>query len=528
MVSGKRMPYKSFVSFTPRGLRRLLGKNNPSAPGKTMIGFLAVSFIVLATTNGWNFWQSYHRQVSEVEQDVINLSVILSRQAEDTFLPIELAIIDTMREIHGDINSLNSDKIASVLESHRVLLPQIIGLYIFDEKGNLIASTGQGSRFVYNVSKRSYFIWNKNSTSEELFIGQPRVSVISGRSVIPVSKRLNGKNGEFKGIFLASVDPGYFGRFYSYFSLNYDSILSLLNIDGSPLYVYPDEQKMLVENYSPGVLAEKALQSKSVGVGTWHMPFDGQMRVVGYVKLKRYPLIAAASVNKSELQRRWIADNIAAIAVNFLILVSLVLLGTIVLRQIRITVRNKEMLTMMHQEVEDQNQVLQELALVDPLTQLANRRRFDLYLEQCLTTADAEGGDVALAMIDVDFFKRYNDTYGHIEGDRCLAEIGLILRSLPLPPGAQPARYGGEEFSIILPGISGREAERVGNEMVEAMRMCAIKHCGSQLPQKIVTVSVGVYSYTSKHPCDAQRLKEGADQALYLAKKKGRDQCIRL
>ncbi|WP_304165890.1 GGDEF domain-containing protein, partial [Lonsdalea britannica] len=232
--------------------------------------------------------------------------------------------------------------------------------------------------------------------------------------------------------------------------------------------------------------------------------------------------------NKNELQLRWMADNIAAIAVNFLVLISLVLLGTFVLKQIRITVRNKEMLSMMHREVEDQNQVLQELALVDPLTQLANRRRFDLYLEQCLTTAGVEGGDVALAMIDVDFFKRYNDTYGHIEGDRCLAEIGLILRSLPLPAGAQPARYGGEEFSIILPGLSGRQAELVGNEMVEAMRTRAIKHQGSQLPQKIVTVSVGVYSYTSKHPCDAQRLKEGADQALYLAKKKGRNQCIRL
>lgn len=522
------MPYKSFASFTPRGLRRLLGKNNPSAPGKTMIGFLVVSFIVLATTSGWNFWQSYHRQVLEVEQDVINLSVILSRQAEDTFVPIELAIIDTMREIHGDINSLSAEKITAVLESHRVLLPQIIGLYLFDDKGNLIASTGQGSRYVYNASKRSYFIWNKNNTSEDLFIGQPRISVISGKSVIPVSKRINGKNNEFKGIFLASVDPNYFGRFYSYFSLNYDSILSLLNVDGSPLYVYPNEQKTLIEKYSTGALADKALKSSSVGVGSWHTPFDGQTRVVGYVKLKRYPLIAAASVNKNELQLRWMADNIAAMAVNFLVLISLVFLGTFVLKQIRITVRNEEMLSMMHREVEDQNQVLQELALIDPLTQLANRRRFDLYLEQCLTTAGVEGGDVALAMIDVDFFKRYNDTYGHIEGDRCLAEIGLILRSLPLPTGAQPARYGGEEFSIILPGLSGRQAELMGNEMVEAMRTRAIKHLGSQLPQKIVTVSVGVYSYTSKHPCDAQRLKEGADQALYLAKKKGRNQCIRL
>ncbi|MCI4187771.1 GGDEF domain-containing protein [Dickeya dianthicola] len=497
------------------------------SPGITMMAFLVACSLIFVSASIWSFWDSYHHLLVDAEKNVTNLSVAMSRQAEDTFVPIEVAIDDMLREL-SQTGMLDSTRVKSVLDTHRAVLPQLVGFYLFDEKGNLISSTGKGPLYIYNSGRREYFSWLRENNTASLFIGKVTVSTLTRRRIIPVAKRINGPNGEFKGVFLATIDHNYFGNFYSYFSLDYNGVLSLMNADGHAIYLYPNREQYINSNFSDGGLFEQSRLEQGSGSGTWRTTLDNKVRIVGYVKLKRYPLVVAASLDRDALQARWLTENMSVMVINIMVLFVMFSLGGFVLKQIRLTVRNKEAISRLHQEESDKNKMLQKLALIDPLTKLANRRRFDLYLEQSLTLAREEGGPLSLIMLDVDFFKRYNDTYGHVLGDRCLTQLGSVLNGLPLPTGALTARYGGEEFAIILPGMNGEQAAVYGEQVVGEVRRCALPHQASLLPDQVVTVSVGVYSHSSDNPCDIQRLKEGADQALYLAKKKGRDRCVRL
>ncbi|UJR53811.1 sensor domain-containing diguanylate cyclase [Dickeya zeae] len=514
----------NFQSSVLRFLRALPFR---SSPGMATVVFLVACSLIFITSSVWNFWNSYHRLLMHAEKTVVNLSVAMSRQAQDTFVPIEVAIDDMLREL-SQTGMLDSMQVKSVLDAHRSVLPQLIGFYLFDKNGTLVSSTGKGPLYIYNVSRREYFSWLKEHNTTSLFIGKVTTSTLTGKRVIPVAKRINGPNGEFKGVFLASIDHNYFGNFYSYFILDYNGVLSLMNADGHAIYLYPNREQYINSNFSDGGLFEKSRLEQGSGTGIWRTTLDNKVRIVGYVKLERYPLVVAASFEREALQARWLKENVPAIVINLMVLLTMLFLGNFVLRQVRQTVKNKDAISRLHQEESDKNKILQKLALIDPLTKLANRRRFDLYLEQSLNRARDEGGPLSLIMLDVDFFKRYNDTYGHVLGDRCLNQLGSVLNSLPLPDNALAARYGGEEFAIILPGMNGEQAAVYGEKVVENIRRCALPHEASLLPEQVVTVSVGVYSHSNDNPCDIQRLKEGADQALYLAKKKGRNRCVRL
>jgi diguanylate cyclase (GGDEF)-like protein len=146
----------------------------------------------------------------------------------------------------------------------------------------------------------------------------------------------------------------------------------------------------------------------------------------------------------------------------------------------------------------------------DTLTGLGNRRFLCEALERDLYNVGRYQGTLSLLMLDIDFFKKYNDTYGHLEGDKLLAQIGRILRSV-LRSGDLPVRFGGEEFVVLLPQTdceaAGRAAERI---------RVAIEQ------ETTVTVSLGVATVSGRQ-CDAELLIERADQALYRAKEAGRN-----
>lgn len=509
--------------------RRSRPRHQP-APGMTLLAFLALSGVIFVAISGWSFLSSYQRQLGEAEHSVMNLSVAMSRQAEDTFLPVELAIGDILRRIDGNISTLDSEKIKNILNEHRALLPQLMGFYLFDDRGNLLASTRDGGEQVpiFNASNRDYFILHKQYGKDGLYIGRTTISYVTNLPVIPISLRISGADGTFKGVFVATIDQRYFSKFYSYFNLDSSTVISLLNLDGNAVFFHPGNPRYTGQNFSSGTLLSKAVKKSPGGYGIWRTRLDSQVRIVGYQQLKRYPLVMVASVEKAALQRRWLADNLPAMLLNAVVLLAMLALGWRVLNQVRLTVLQQRNLSKLHQEETDKNLVLQQLALLDPLTRLANRRLFDRYLEQSLAQVAEDDQLLSLIMLDVDFFKRYNDTYGHVEGDQCLGRIATALNGLPLPADALVARYGGEEFAVILPHVTGEQAAEYGEAMVAGIRELAIPHVGSKLPQQRVTVSVGVYARSSSNLCDGLLLKEGADQALYLAKQQGRDRCVRI
>lgn len=165
---------------------------------------------------------------------------------------------------------------------------------------------------------------------------------------------------------------------------------------------------------------------------------------------------------------------------------------------------------------------LHRLSIQDPLTHLFNRRQFDVELDLAWHKGSADHAPLALLMIDVDFFKRYNDTYGHPVGDTCLVQVARVLGTMAQVHGGVAARLGGEEFGLLLPGVTQAQALEVGAALCDSVRAAHMEHRASEVSQH-VTVSVGAAQVWPAGSGRAQELIEQADHALYQAKKHGRD-----
>jgi len=166
-------------------------------------------------------------------------------------------------------------------------------------------------------------------------------------------------------------------------------------------------------------------------------------------------------------------------------------------------------------------QAVERLAVADPLTGLANRRRFDEYLNIEWHRAIRDRNPLSLLMVDADHFKLYNDTYGHLRGDGCLKQIAESALDVVSRSGDLVARYGGEEFAILLPGTANEGAMIVAAEVCEALRSRQIPHSAN--PHGFVTISVGCATVVPQMNQEPASLIDIADRALYTAKLQGRN-----
>ena len=176
-------------------------------------------------------------------------------------------------------------------------------------------------------------------------------------------------------------------------------------------------------------------------------------------------------------------------------------------------------------ELEQANQELTKLATVDGLTQIANRRAFDKRLQEEWNRSCRESLPLSLLFCDVDYFKKYNDYYGHQAGDDCLQRVALIIKENCKRAEDFPARYGGEELAIICVGMNADNAKNLAEKIQKQLSLSAIPHEGNPNGNR-VTLSIGIASMIPKDSHEANDLLGEADRALYLAKEQGRDRVI--
>ncbi len=166
---------------------------------------------------------------------------------------------------------------------------------------------------------------------------------------------------------------------------------------------------------------------------------------------------------------------------------------------------------------------LEKLSMTDGLTKIANRRNFDITFDKEIKRAKRDKEHLALIMIDIDFFKFYNDHHGHIEGDKCLIQVASIISSVTNRASDLVARYGGEEFVIILPYTTEAGAKKIATQLKEKMRENNIVHRSSKV-KPYVTLSMGVFSAIPDNYLLPENMIKIADKALYEAKENGRNQ----
>ena len=200
----------------------------------------------------------------------------------------------------------------------------------------------------------------------------------------------------------------------------------------------------------------------------------------------------------------------------------------VLLAKIRALQRLDEMrrkLQEMSVELAASNRRLEALSQRDGLTGVANRRYFDVFLAQHMALAARQKSRLALAMCDVDFFKRYNDHYGHLAGDECLRKVAAVLSGSCRRMTDLVARYGGEEFAVVLPDTDAQGAMDVMEKARETLAMMALEHAGSEIGATL-TLSIGVTAYDPERDRRPEDMIVRADGALYRAKHDGRNRAL--
>ena len=493
---------------------------------RMLIIFLLVIISAVLLVSGWVMINSWERLNQEAQKDARNLSQSVSRQSEDSILPIDL----TLQDLRDRISLVGLDKerqryLRTLLMQRKSSLPQLHGLFIFDDQGNWVMTSENGLKQHSPNNDRAYFIYHQTHNNSGVLISNVIISRSTGEWVIPVSMRLNNRDGSFRGVLLATLSVNYFRQVFSYYNLGDRGMLALILNTGTVLYARPYGNEMINRNIAAkSPLFTDLLKTSPDGTATYKAALDGIERVFGYASMKRYPLVVVVGYEKAILVKAWLTDLLVYLILGALLLLVIFTLGYFLLRNLSQHIRDQAELAQVRDQLTSMNRTLQTLALVDSLTGLANRRQFDLYLDRSLERSLKLRKPLALLMIDVDSFKRFNDTYGHLAGDDCLKRVGDALLTVSRHSSDLIARYGGEEFAVILPDTRREEALNFARAALEAVTRMEIPHQNSDHPSKVVTISIGLHVMPAGcTEFDRHTLISQADKALYQAKTLGKN-----
>ncbi|NEY74066.1 diguanylate cyclase [Bacillus mesophilus] len=239
-------------------------------------------------------------------------------------------------------------------------------------------------------------------------------------------------------------------------------------------------------------------------------------------RTKYIPIIFVTAISKED---KYIFKAYDAGAVDYLMKP---IIPEILISKVRVFIQlheQKQKIVQQTLALEEANLKLENLSYIDGLTQIPNRRKFNEHFEKEWKSAMREGDSITVILIDIDFFKNYNDYYGHTEGDECLKQVAMALASAVGRPRDMVARYGGEEFIAILPHTTSTDAGTVVNKMMQLIRRLKIKHKQSTISDYI-TISGGIATVIPSIDMSMEHLIVKADKALYKAKEQGRNQII--
>jgi len=269
---------------------------------RLLILFLLVIGCAVVLVNGWVVYSIWQRIVNETQNDAHNLSQSLSRQSEDTLLPVELTLQDLRDRITlVGLDAERQNYLRTLLMERKASLPQLHGLFVYDSAGNwVLASQGMLGQHNNNAD-RAYFKYHQQHDDLSLHIDEVIRSRSTGELIIPLSMRLNNRDGSFRGVLLATLRVDYFRQIFGYYNLGDKGLLALMTHTGDILYVRPFSERLLNRNIAYSPLFTHLLKSSSNGTANYKAALDGVERLFGYASLKRYPLVVTVGYDKQQL-----------------------------------------------------------------------------------------------------------------------------------------------------------------------------------------------------------------------------------
>lgn len=485
--------------------------------------FVASVCVLFAVFMLWNTWRARQEQLQEANSTTENISRALVQHADDTIKEADAVLIGIAERLQYDGKSPAAlARLKRFLAQEVLELSQLNSLAIIDKDGNWIVNSEQLTFPRLTSRDREYFFYHLAHPDSLPHIGPPVKNRATGDWIVTISRRVNAPDGSFDGLIMAAIKLDYFSTFYNSFDIGKTGALLLALDNGTMLVRRPLRTDSIGKNLKDAAIFRDYASKTSYGFARIRSSQDGVTRLNSYRHLNRYPLFIAVALAEDEVLVQWKTDALLHLFGLLTLTALLGFFGNRLITQITLRVDAEQDAIESRAHIEHLNQALQDLAMQDGLTGLANRRCFDDAISKELRRAARNQTSLSLIMIDVDYFKRYNDTYGHLAGDECLRKIAAAVKAAKKRPDDMVARYGGEEIVVMLPACDAPGAVQIANEMLSAIQALAIVHTGN--PPGVVTASagVGVLAAVSNDTL-AEHIIDMADKALYQAKSSGRN-----
>jgi len=482
---------------------------------KAAMLFIAVVCLCLCGLLYLQLEQSRRHDLAVAEVASSNLTRAMAQQAEDTFMKADLVLTSLVDWIQADgFGPPQRPRLQKTFAQRVQTLSQLHGILLFDQKGQWIVTSFADLPRGRGVADREYFMYHQQNVSSVAHIGPAIRSRENGEWIIPVSKRINDKNGHFQGVLLAGIKMSYFDQFFKSFSLDDNGSMFLGLTDGTLLARRPFVEAQIGSSLANGEIFQTLLPNAPSGNATFRSVVDGTVRLYGYRQLDAYPLVVSAASSRDSILKGWYDTAFRSSVIVALVVLGIGLFGWVFVRQVRLGEQ-------VEADLRKAKEALKLIATHDSLTGLANRRLFEQALDIEFGRGIRHSSSLSLIMLDIDYFKRYNDAYGHVAGDHCLAQVARAVKSCCHRKADLAVRYGGEEFAVLLPDTDIHGAMVIAEHIRRAVMAKNISHSGS--PNGFVTVSLGCYSFVPTRLDSTEVFIGRADAALYQAKHSGRN-----
>lgn len=472
-----------------------------------------------------------HRaELAAVTRDNTNLVKAFEENVRRNLLAIDDTLLYVKEEFE-DHGTVDPELIARVKKTKAI---SVIHLSVTDETGIIVASS-LPSLIGVSVASGEYFRYFTANADDRPYFAKPVIGQVTQEWIFHMSRRLNKPDGSFAGALTIGVDPAYFSGFYRAMGLGDAYAVGLVGLDGYMRVRQAGDRQDIGTDIRQAPLF-RHLKEAPAGSFADATVVDGQRRIFSYQTMPDYPLVLVVTVREADAMadfyQRRLGYCLTAAAVTLLILAFSIFLGRLVAQKAAaeeaLRQANEQLEARVSERTEElaaANQELLRLSVLDGLTGIANRRSFDQYLEREWKGAMRRKKRLVLLLADIDFFKAYNDTYGHLFGDDCLKTVATAIRSRVKRATDMVARYGGEEFAVVLPSADETGAMIIAEDIRKYIEDLAIEH--KSAPGGRLTISLGVAAVVPRPGQSEQDLLTLADNALYAAKRAGRNRVER-
>lgn len=485
-----------------------LWRRAASAPAVVAAGSLFA--LLMVALCAWSLLESRQdalRFSSETQQ---NVALVVERDVQRNFELYNLSLdglIDGLRQ--PDVMALSPGLRQQVLFDRAATAQYLGSMLVLDSAGYIMIDSEHIIPRAGNFADRHYFAIQRDDPQAGLFISDPFDSRLSESAPsISLTRRISKSDGSFNGVALLTMRLSYFENLFDGLNLGPNSAIALLKSNGVLTMRQPHIPGAIGRSFFHSEIFSHFTQSQGSFVDA--SPLDGIRRLYAYRKIPGLPFIVTVAVAESDIYASWFKRSLPIAILILISAFAFIVLSFMLGAQLRRRIRAEAELA--------------QLARIDSLTGLINRRRLEEKLQAEWRRAQRTQETFAVLFVDIDHFKAYNDTYGHQAGDHTLRAVAHAIASAIRGDTDTAARYGGEEFVVLLPHTEVAAATLVANKILAAIRGLDIDHVKSKTG--FVSASIGVATWDATRHQTMNAVVKAADEALYHAKAAGRNQVL--